>query len=108
MSQNNLAKLNTQHGFEAGQDVVMKQNTADSNTGNGFFSSFNGGKLQDNNSSDNAIGYEITGSDWLITTNTASGNIVNSFSISGTNKLATILTAANLNTNTNPFANISF
>ena len=108
MAQNNLAKLNTQHGFEAGQDVVMKQNTADSNTGNGFFSSFNGGKLQDNNSSDNAIGYEITGSDWLITTNTASGNIVNSFSISGTNKLATILTAANLNTNTNPFANISF
>lgn len=108
LAQNNVAKLNTQHGFEAGQDVVLTQNTADSNTGNGYFSSFNGGKLQDNNSSDNAIGYEITGTDWLIVKNTASGNIVNAFSIGGSNKLATVLTSANLNTNTNPFANISF
>lgn len=104
----NLSKLNSQHGYEAGQDVVLLDNVADSNTGNGFLSSFNGGKLDNNNSSDNAIGYEITGTDWLIIKNTASGNLVNAFSISGSNKLATIITVANLNTNTNPYANISF
>ncbi len=104
----NLSKINNQHGFEAGQDVVLKDNAADSNTGNGFYSAFNGGKLDNNNSSDNAIGYEITGSDWLIVKNTATGNLVNAFSIGGANKLATIITAANLNTNTNPYANISF
>ncbi|MBK8699011.1 MAG: hypothetical protein IPN29_05510 [Saprospiraceae bacterium] len=106
--QDNLSKLNTLHGFEAGQDVTLVNNTADSNTGHGFYSSYNGGKLDGNNSTDNNNGFEISGADWLVIRNTASGNIVTPFNVLASNKLATVLTAANLNTNTNPFANISF
>ncbi|MBK9735140.1 MAG: right-handed parallel beta-helix repeat-containing protein [Saprospiraceae bacterium] len=107
-SHNNIARLNTSHGFECGQDVDVKNCTADSNIGSGFFSSFNGGQMVDNLSTDNNVGYNITGSAWLLTKNSASGNVSSAFTTAAGNMVATILTSATLNTNTNPYANIAF
>ncbi|MBC7885721.1 MAG: right-handed parallel beta-helix repeat-containing protein [Saprospiraceae bacterium] len=107
-SYNNNARSNTNHGFECGQDIDIKNCSSDSNLGSGFFSAFNGGKLEENLSSDNNIGYNISGTAWLLIKNSASGNTVQDFTIGPGNMLATILTSATLNSNTNPFVNISY
>lgn len=105
---NNISRNNTLHGFLCYQDVTAKGNTADSNTQNGFHSTFDGGKIDENNSTDNNIGYYISGSSWLVTRNSSSNNTGGGFSIGPSNTVATIVTSANINTNTNPYANINF
>ncbi len=107
-AENNNARLNVRHGFECNQDVTAIHNASDSNIKSGFESSFNGGKLDDNNSSDNENGYLISGTGWLVTRNAASGNTISALNIVAGNTVATTITSANINTNTNPFANISY
>ncbi|MBK9256891.1 MAG: right-handed parallel beta-helix repeat-containing protein [Saprospiraceae bacterium] len=108
LANHNVSRNNTSHGYLCFQDVTLKGNIADSNTQNGFHSTFDGGKMDENNSTDNAIGYFISGSSWLVTRNTANNNTGGGFSIGPSNTVATIITSANINTNTNPFANINF
>ncbi len=107
-AEGNVARVNAKHGFECNQDVTARNNSADSNTESGFDSSFNGGKFENNNSTDNKNGFVITGVDWIVTKNTASGNTVTQYSIGASNTVATIVTSATINANTNPYANISF
>ncbi len=107
-AEGNTSRSNTFHGFLCYQDVNLKDNLADSNTQNGFHSTFSGGKLNDNNSTDNAIGYFISGNNWLIIRNTANDNSGGGYAIDPSNTFATVITIANINTNTNPFANINF
>lgn len=107
-AEHNVARQNARHGFECNQDVTAIHNFADSNIKNGFDSSFNGGKLDDNNSTDNENGYVISGTGWLITRNSASGNTIAAFNIIAGSVFATVITSATINTNTNPYANTSF
>jgi hypothetical protein len=105
---NNISRNNTLHGFLCYQDVTAKGNTADSNLQNGFHSTFDGGKMDENNSTDNIIGYFISGSSWLVTRNSSNNNSGGGFTIAPSNTVATIVTNATINSNTNPFANINF
>lgn len=108
-AEGNTAQNNSKHGFECNQDVNASNNNSDSNTLNGFHSTFNGGKLDQNNASDNAIGFNISGSDWLVIRNTSIKNISSGFTISASNMTAPIITSsALLISNTNSFSNISY
>jgi len=107
-AEGNTSRSNMAHGFLCYQDVNLKNNLADSNTQNGFHSTFSGGKMDDNNSTDNAIGYFISGNNWLIVRNSANNNSGGGYAIDPSNTFATVITIANINTNTNPYANINF
>lgn len=104
----NVARLNSRHGYETTNDVTLKNNLADDNAQNGFHSTFSGGVLESNVSTDNAIGYNITSTSWLITKNSASTNVTSQFSIAGGNTVGPIVTSANIGTNNNPNANFEF
>jgi hypothetical protein len=106
--QGNSARGNNSHGFHCNNDVCLIQNNADSNGGSGFFSASNGGKLDSNNSTDNLNGYLITGIDWLVIKNSASGNASSPFNVAASNMIGTVITSANINSNTNPNANTSY
>lgn len=107
-AEGNVARLNSRHGYESTNDVTLKNNTADDNAQNGFHSTFSGGVLESNISTDNAIGYNITSTAWLIIKNSASTNVTSQFSIAGGNTVGPIVTSANIATNNNPNANFEF
>lgn len=106
---NNQSRSNSQNGFEASNDVILTNNLADNNTLSGFFCDGSDARLDNNQSTDNGQhGFNITGSGNLILKNSASGNISLAYNILAGNTAGTVITAATFNTNTNPFANISF
>ncbi len=107
MASGNVAKSNGNHGFEWLNDCVMQSNTSSLNGYSGFSTTYPGGKIDDNTSSANAhhgFNIQVAGG-CQITRNTTSGNGINAFNVLGGNAFATVITAATINSNTNPFAN---
>jgi len=107
MASGNVAKSNGNHGFEWLNNCVLQANTSSLNGYSGFSTTYPGGKIDDNISSANAHhGYniQIAGGCQIIR-NTATGNGISAFNVLAGNAFATIVTAATINTNTNPFAN---
>lgn len=107
---NNNARSNDFEGFEWLNDCVLTSNIATLNGRSGFFTDAAGGRLENNTSNTNSLhGYSIqTAGGCLIIKNAATGNGVSAFNVTAGNSFATVITAATLNTNTNPFANFQF
>jgi hypothetical protein len=103
----NTSRNNGFQGFEWLNDCVLEQNSASLNGLNGFYTTSTGGKLDNNSSNTNsAYGFRIQNAGGcLIIRNSASGNGLGAFNVLAGNSFATIVTSANLNANTNPFAN---
>ncbi len=106
--QHNTARANSGHGFETLQESFFTDNISDSNAFAGFSTSSNRVRFDNNQSTTNGTyGYEVAGSsDCIITRNTAIGNTLTNYFISGGNSLGLIVGPA-LSSVTNPFANIS-
>lgn len=107
MASCNVAKSNGNHGFEWLNDCVLQSNASSLNGYSGFSTTYAGGKVDDNTSSANAhhgFNIQVAGG-CQITRNTTSGNGINAFNVLGGNAFATVITAATINSNTNPFAN---
>ncbi len=107
IASHNISRSNNGHGFEWLNDCTLESNNASLNALSGFYTTFTGGKLDLNQSSSNTQhGYFIQNAGGcLIIRNTASGNGVSAFNVLPGNSFATAVTAATINTNTNPFAN---
>lgn len=107
MANTNVARNNGNHGFEFLNDCVLQSNTSSLNGYSGFSTTYSGGKIDDNTSSDNAHhGFNIQNAGGCqITRNTTSGNGISGFNVLAGNTFATVVTSATINTNTNPFAN---
>lgn len=106
---NNQARANTGNGFYFQSDTNASNNIADNNIQSGFYVTGNDTRLDSNQSTDNGQnGFNVTGSGNIIIRNSASGNSSIDFNVVGANAFATVLTTATLNSNTNPYANISF
>ncbi len=103
----NVSRNNGHHGFEFLNDCVLQSNTSSLNGWSGFYTTYSGGKIDDNISSTNVQhGFNIQNAGgYQITRNTASGNGIAGFNVLAGNTFATVITAATINTNTNPFAN---
>ncbi len=103
----NTARVNGHHGFEFQNDCQLTFNQATLNVLSGFNTTFNGGKLENNSSFSNVQhGFNIQNTGGcLIIRNSAGGNGINPFNILPGNTFASPVTAATINTNTNPFAN---
>lgn len=106
---NSTARANTQNGFKLNSDVLANNNSADNNILSGFLLTGNDARLDNNHSTDNSQnGFQATLSNNVFIRNTTSGNAATAFNITAGNTVGTILTTGTLNSNTNPFANISF
>ncbi len=107
MATGNVARNNGNHGFEFLNDCVLESNTASLNGYSGYSTTYTGGKIDNNTSSDNAHhGFNIQNAGGCqITRNTTSGNGISAFNVLAGNTFATVVTSATINTNTNPFAN---
>lgn len=104
----NVARSNN-NGFELfGNNIIVENCSAKSNTTNGFSCSFNYVHLHGNTASNNVHGYNISGTSNLLVKNTAINNTTSGFTVVAGNNVGTILSTATLNTNTNPNANISY
>ncbi|MFT4536705.1 MAG: hypothetical protein ACJA1A_002373 [Saprospiraceae bacterium] len=106
---NSTARANTQNGYKLNSDVFASNNSADNNILSGFLLTGNDARLDNNHSTDNIQnGFQATLSNNVFIRNTTSGNSATAFNITAGNTVGTILTTGTLNSNTNPFANISF
>lgn len=107
MATQNVSRNNGQHGFQWLSDCQLVSNTASLNGFSGFSSSYAGSLIDQNSSTTNVQhGYSIlVAGGCRITRNTASGNGLSAFNILAGNMFATVITSADINTNTNPFAN---
>lgn len=107
MAAHNVSRSNIQHGFQWLSDCELVSNTASLNGYSGFSTTYTGGNIDQNTSTSNVQhGYTIQiAGGCRITRNTASGNGLSAFNILAGNAFATVITSANINTNTNPFAN---
>lgn len=103
------AKSNTLHGYNCGSDVSASNNTADNNLQSGFMIYGNDARIDSNHSTDNGQnGFHVTMTNNVLIRNTTSGNAATPYNITAGNTVGTILTTATINSNTNPYANISF
>lgn len=106
---NSTARANTQNGYSLNSDVFANNNSADNNILSGFLLTGNDARLDNNHSTDNGQnGFQATLSNNVLIRNTTSGNSATDFNITAGNTVGTILTTGTLNTNSNPYANISF
>jgi len=108
-AKNNVVKSNSVYGITISGDTFLLNNIADNNGDSGYLISGSDNRIDNNQATDNSgNGFEVSGSGNLTIRNSASGNSAIAFNISPGNTTATILTTATINSNDNPFANISF
>jgi hypothetical protein len=108
-SDNNQSRSNSQNGFLISNDVTITNCLADNNSFSGFLCDGSDARIDNNQSTDNSQhGFSITGTGNVIIRNTSSGNLSLPFNIIAGNVASTILTSANINSNSNPYANIAF
>jgi trimeric autotransporter adhesin len=107
---NNNSKSNSRHGYElVGNDCVIHSNNAQGNTLAGFNCAFDRCQFISNTSNfNNTHGFDIAGNNCLIIKNSCSSNVTSAFTVGGTNTIATVISALNINMNSNPNANTSF
>jgi len=106
---NNIVKSNDSYGLSTTSDSYLINNISDNNGDSGYFVSGSDNRIDSNQATDNiGNGYEISGSGNLTIRNSASGNTALAFNVSASNTTAIVLTTATINSNDNPFANVSF
>lgn len=101
-----VATSNAANGIYIGDESNITYSKADNNTMSGFEITGDGISLFDCTAVANAIGYNTTGSGNLLIRNQAHGNASHYVTAAG-NMVASILTAATINTSSNARANIT-